>query len=90
VDVSRRLTVATFLTEWLVGKRNLRPTTMRSYRQHVEDVLVPHLGRIELAVLRPTHVEAMLEELLSDRQQDSGSGRRCGRLSTTRSGKGSS
>jgi hypothetical protein len=29
----------------LAGKRNLRATTLRSYRQRVQDYLIPHLGR---------------------------------------------
>jgi integrase len=61
--VSRRLTVGEYLTEWLDGKRDLRPTTRRSYEMHLENVLIPHLGRIELAGLRRSHVEAMLENI---------------------------
>jgi integrase len=69
VDVSRRVTVGGYLTEWLAGKRNLRSTTLRSYRQHVEDYLVPHLGRLDITALRRAHVEAMFAAIDTGRQQ---------------------
>lgn len=59
VDVTRCLATGDYLREWLAGRIDIRVSTRRSYRQHVEDYLVPHLGRIELSALRRAHVEAM-------------------------------
>jgi hypothetical protein len=44
-DVTRRLTVGDHLAGWLDAKANIRPTTRRSYAQHIEQYLVPHMGR---------------------------------------------
>jgi Site-specific recombinase XerD len=57
-----RKTVGAFLDEWLAAKikAGLRPTTARSYRQHITDYLRPHLGKIRLRDLRPGHISAML------------------------------
>ncbi len=57
-----RQTVATFLTDWLDAKerQGLRPTTVRSYRGHLDTYLIPELGHLRLRDLRPGHVEAVL------------------------------
>jgi integrase len=57
-----RQTVAAYLESWLAAKvaNGLRPTTARSYRQHIDDYLTPELGHLRLRDLRGTHVEAML------------------------------
>lgn len=55
-----RLTVATFLTTWLEGKRGKRPKTYRHYEQEVRLHLIPDLGHHHLAKLGPQHVQAML------------------------------
>jgi hypothetical protein len=45
-----RLTVGEFLDHWLADKvaAGLRPTTERSYRQHIRDHLKPQLGHLRL------------------------------------------
>ena len=63
VDPARKVTVREYLREWLAGKRDLRATTRRSYTQHVDDYLIPHLGRVEIGQLRRAHVEAMFAEI---------------------------
>ena len=57
-----RLTVGEFLDHWLTDKvaAGLRPTTERSYRQHIRDHLTPQLGHLRLRDLRPNHVAALL------------------------------
>jgi integrase len=64
-----RQTVGAFLESWLAEKeRNgLRPTTARSYRQHIDDYFVPAFGHLRLRELRPMHVEAMLAETAKPR-----------------------
>ncbi len=45
-----RITVGDYLEQWLAAKveaGTLRATTARSYAQHIEDYLRPHLGRTE-------------------------------------------
>jgi integrase len=64
-------TVEAFLHSWLLDRRRdgLRMTTARSYRQHIDDYLVPHLGRIRLRDLRPGHVSAMLAAMQAGRDK---------------------
>ena len=58
-------TVEQYLRAWLLAKQDagIRPTTLRSYQQHVDAYLVPHLGRLRLGDLRAQHVENMLRAL---------------------------
>jgi integrase len=57
-----RLTVATFLDDWLRDAvvPNLRPSTVRSYRGIVDTHLKPGLGRHRLVRLTPQQVQAFL------------------------------
>ena len=57
------ITVAVFLTQWLEGKRGLRPSTRVEYQRHLDQVLIPELGRLKLADLRPRHIEEVLDRL---------------------------
>ena len=43
-------TVARWLRYWLTTRSSIRPFTLRSYAEHVELHLIPHLGRVWLAV----------------------------------------
>jgi integrase len=59
-------TVAAFLTDWLEGARQwIRPATWRAYRQAIELYLVPELGRLELARLKPSDVERMTAAVIA-------------------------
>lgn len=60
-----RLTVADYLRQWITTKEvaGLRPTTVRSYRQHIDSYLIPNLGCLRLGDLRTTHVEKMLHDI---------------------------
>jgi integrase len=56
-------TVAMFLEAWIVEKARigtLRPTTVRSYRQHVDTYIVPAIGRMRLRDVRPDDVDSVL------------------------------
>jgi hypothetical protein len=39
-------TVARWLRYWLTTRTSIRPSTLRSYTEHVDLHLIPHLGRI--------------------------------------------
>jgi integrase len=58
------MTVGEYLTRWLVtAKDTTREGTYERYKQLSEDYLIPALGRIKLAKLRPIHVESAYAEL---------------------------
>jgi integrase-like protein len=52
-------TVARWLRYWLCTRTSIRPTTLRSYTQHVEDHLIPHLGSVRLGELTGRRVAEM-------------------------------
>jgi len=69
-DVQRRLglgldpglpghTVGEWLEAWLASRRNIRPSVERSYRQHIETWLIPHLGHLRLERLTAAHISGM-------------------------------
>src|SRR3954447_15519083 len=58
-----RLTVGSYLEEWLWGKQSLRPSTHVSYETHVRRYLNPYLGALHLDALSPVHVNRMYREL---------------------------
>jgi hypothetical protein len=39
-------TVGRWLRYWLTTRTSIRPSTLRSYTEHVERHLIPHLGRV--------------------------------------------
>lgn len=59
---NERVTVATFLAEWLETsvKVSVRPRTYASYSRHVRSYLVPAIGNLTLVTLRPEHVQRLL------------------------------
>jgi integrase len=61
---SRRLTVAAYLKQWLddSARPNLRTSSFRSYSTVVRLHINPVLGHIQLAKLRPMHVQALHAE----------------------------
>ena len=61
VRVDDRETVASFLARWLqVKAAEVKPTTLRSYRAHVDNVIVPAVGHVPIERLRAEHVEQLL------------------------------
>lgn len=60
------MTVAEYLRAWLAGRKNLRPGTHRSYRGHIDQYLIPHLGHLRLDRLRVTDVDAMFDAIDDD------------------------
>ncbi|WP_175401134.1 site-specific integrase [Gordonia sp. UCD-TK1] len=71
VAIDQRLTLAAYLDQWLEAKEQagIRPTTLRSYRQHVDAYIVPHIGTVRLRDLRATHVEHMLRQIAKPPQK---------------------
>jgi hypothetical protein len=56
-------TVGRWLRYWLSTRTSIRPTTLRSYTEHVERHLIPHLGRVRLALLTGRDVAGMFASL---------------------------
>jgi integrase len=57
------LTVAQYLERWLDAKANVRPATLRSYRDTIRLHIAPHLGRKQLAKLTPLDVQRLVAHL---------------------------
>jgi integrase len=58
-------TVARWLRYWLTTRTSIRPTTLRSYTEHVDRHLIPYLGRIRLGELTSRDITAMSATLAS-------------------------
>jgi integrase len=56
-------TVARWLRYWLTTRTSIRPSTLRSYTEHVEHHLIPHLGRVRLGELTGRQVADMFHTL---------------------------
>jgi Phage integrase, N-terminal SAM-like domain len=56
-------TVGRWLRYWLTTRTSIRPSTLRSYTEHVELHLIPHLGRIRLGELTGRQVADMFHTL---------------------------
>jgi hypothetical protein len=56
-------TVGRWLRYWLTTRTSIRPSTLRSYTEHVELHLIPHLGRIRLGELTARQVADMFHTL---------------------------
>ncbi|WP_218040496.1 tyrosine recombinase XerC [Actinomadura sp. WMMB 499] len=64
-----RYTLGQYLDEWLDGHRGLRRSTRKSYGEHIEYYLKPHLGHIELDRLRVAHVNEMFAAIDADNER---------------------
>jgi integrase len=60
-----RTTVAAFLQWWVteVLPGSVKDSTADGYRWVIDRYLIPHIGRVRLAQLRPEHVHSMLKAL---------------------------
>jgi integrase len=56
-------TVARWLRFWLSTRTSIRTSTLRSYSEHVDNVLVPHLGSVRLGELTGRQVAATFATL---------------------------
>ena len=71
-----KLSVREFLTrEWLPAvEATIRPTTYRSYVQHVNAHIVPHIGSVKLQKLSGAQVNALYAKLALEGKRDGKSG----------------
>jgi integrase len=61
-----RLTVADYLDDWLTGaSRALRPSTTSTYERHIRLHILPTLGRLPIARLRPEQLDRLYAGLLA-------------------------
>ena len=58
-----RMTVGTYLRQWLEGRTRLRPTTRESYERYLQRYFIPLLGHLELRELRAVDVERAYVEI---------------------------
>lgn len=63
----RNITVGDFLERWIedVAAARVRSSTLRSYQGHLDNYLVPELGRLRLRDLNAVHVNQMLARMLT-------------------------
>ena len=66
-----KLTVGEYLDTWWTHKFGKGSTnrTAKSYRQHIDDYLIPRLGTEVLCELRVSHITAMFRKIDSDRKK---------------------
>lgn len=57
-------TVQAYLTEWLDGRRDVRPNTLAGYRDHLKPV-IEHLGAVPLQQLRTSDLDGLVTLRLS-------------------------
>jgi len=62
-----RLTVGSYLDDWLKSRASLRATTMSSYGTHIKLYFKPHLGGRPLTSLQPSHLDQMYAKIAIDK-----------------------
>jgi integrase len=65
---AKRESVADYLERWVVSRElrgAIRPTTARTYRGYVARQIVPRIGSLNVAEVRPRHVQLVLDESLA-------------------------
>jgi integrase len=63
LELDRSQTVGEWLEEWFAGKRKLRESTARGYRQHLDHYLIPILGDFPLDRLSAMHISDMFDAI---------------------------
>jgi integrase len=64
-----RETVATYVERWITHREHIGTVRLKTayvYRGHVRRVVVPRVGGMRLADVRPAHVQRVLDEALED------------------------
>jgi integrase len=60
----RRITVGTYLSDWLDAKVDIKATTLTSYREAADHYLIPGLGHLRLVDLRAHHISELYAAML--------------------------
>ena len=60
-----KLTLETWLWQWLEGKHGLSPITVERYREIIAKGIVPALGKVELQRLKPVEVKSWLSNMVT-------------------------
>ncbi len=61
-----RVTVAEYMDDWLTGaRRSLRPSTAGTYERHIRLHILPVLGRLPVARVRPEQLDRLYAGLLA-------------------------
>jgi hypothetical protein len=73
--------VGDYLRAWVEGKAGLKASTLRSYRTHIDNYLVPLLGGLRLDELGTGHIEAAYQLMRQSRTRaapEAAPGHQCG------------
>ncbi len=62
-------TLDEYLGAWLATPRDIEPSTLRSYREHVDQHISPLLGGIPVVELRASDVDRLVRELMVKRSR---------------------
>jgi integrase len=69
VHTSSKMTVAEAGTKWLKdAEHRLEPATVESYRQHLNDHIVPYIGAVKLSQLTVPVVRDFMDKLRADKR----------------------
>jgi len=68
-------TLDEYLTDWLATPRDIEDSTLRAYRDHVNNHISPLLGGIPVAQLRPSDVERLIRDRLRAKRRGQRQGR---------------
>jgi integrase len=63
VDPSNRIKTGKYLTEWLAGRVDLKPTTRHNYKVSIDTYLIPLLGHLELQAIQPLHISRAFDTI---------------------------
>jgi integrase len=74
VLAGRRMYVSDYLRQWLEDRENLKPSTRRSYAEHINLYLVPYLGHLRLEDLGGGDIRAMYKAMRQPRPRRSKGG----------------
>lgn len=68
-----QLTVKAWMERWLteVASERNRESTLRTYRMYVDNWIVPQVGHVRLAKLRPDHVQGLMHAMTVAGKSDS-------------------
>jgi hypothetical protein len=66
---STRETVAVFLERWIAHREvigKVRPKVAHTYRGYVRREIAPRIGAMQIAAVRPVHVQRVIDEALAN------------------------